>query len=344
MRLRLEVVAGSTVAPGAQASLRIFAMSLGDSARQDVVVATTRRSLRGNTLIADVFNRRVIEVDAAKTIVWQYGTTGVEGTGPNLLRGPVRARRLSNRNTLIVDYDAHRVLEVTPDRSIAWQFDKSDIAAANLWAYPDHAERLANGNTLIASRGEGAGGFGDHTIYHRLIEVAPDKSIVWRYDHIGGSAARPILPMSAVRLAQGNTLIMDARYGIVLEVTASKKTLWSYGELNQLLSPNMAVRLSNGNTLITDTYNYRVIEVDRAKRLIWQYGRTQIGGSGPNQLFAPSSAVRLANGNTLIAHAMDRVIEVNAAKAIVWQYGGDVTGSGWNQLVYPADAQRLGPQ
>ncbi len=348
IRLRVEVIAGSTVALGAQANLRIMAASAGDPARQDVVLASTRlSSLRGNTLIADAFNYRVIEVDAAKTIVWQYGT-GVRGTGPNQLQGPYRARRLAGGNTLIVDFDGHRVIEVTRDRTIAWQFGKSDIAQPHLWAYPDYAERLANGNTLISSRGEGAGSYGDNTIYHRLIEVAPDKSIVWRYDYIAPTSSRPdprpILPTSAVRLAQGKTLIMDARYGTALEVAANQKTLWYYGELNQLRAPNMATRLSNGNTLITDLYNYRVIEVNTAKAIVWQYGRTQVAGWGPNQLYAPHSAVRLANGNTLIAHGHDRVIEVNASKAIVWQYGGDALGSGPNQLHGPADAQRLGPQ
>ncbi len=312
IRLRVEVIAGSTVALGAQADLRIMAASAGDPARQDVVLASTRlSSLRGNTLIADAFNHRVIEVDAAKTIVWQYGT-GVRGTGPNQLQGPYRARRLAGGNTLIVDFDGHRVIEVTRDGTIAWQFGKSDIAQPHLWAYPDYAERLANGNTLISSRGEGAGSFGDNTIYHRLIEVAPDKSIVWRYDYIAPTSARPdprpILPTSAVRLAQGKTLIMDARYGTALEVAANKKTLWYYGELNQLRVPNMAIRLSNGNTLITDLYDYRVIEVNIAKTIVWQYGRTQVAGWGPNQLYAPHSAVRLANGNTLIAHGYDRVI------------------------------------
>ncbi len=137
---------------------------------------------------------------------------------------------------------------------------------------------------------------------------------------------------------------MDARYGTALEVAANKKTLWYYGELNQLRVPNMAIRLSNGNTLITDLYDYRVIEVNIAKAIVWQYGRTQVAGWGPNQLYAPHSAVRLANGNTLIAHGYDRVIEVNASKAIVWQYGGDALGSGPNQLHGPTDAQRLGTQ
>ena len=348
VQLRFEVVAGSTVAPGSQASLRVLAASAGDPARQDVVVATTRRSPRGNTLISDTANYRVIEVDAAKTIVWQYGT-GVPGTGPNQLQGPARARRLTGGNTLIVDHDGNRVIEVTPDRAIVWQFDKSDIAGgANRWSRPVYAERLADGNTLITAMSDvefSYLAFGDQTVFHRLIEVAPDKSIVWRYDTLTGarSGTQYILPTSAVRLAQGMTLFAEGQHGLVLEVARNKKTIWSYGGLTQL-KHTRAVRLSNGNTLISDLYRFRVIEVGPAKTIVWQYGRTDVSGYGPNQLIWPSSAVRLANGNTLIAHGADRVIEVNRSKTIVWQYGGDVTGSGPNQLHGPSDAQRLGPQ
>lgn len=349
IQLRVEVVAGSTVALGAQAGLRIMAASVGDGARQDVVIASTRlTSLRGNTLIADAFNFRVIEVDAAKAVVWQYGT-GVQGTGANQLRGAFRARRLPGGNTLIVDHEGQRVIEVRPDRTIAWQFGKPDIAGgANLWAYPTYAERLANGNTLISSRGEGAGSFGDQTIYHRLIEVTPDKIIVWRDDYRSAPTPPPppIFPNSAVRLAQGRTLITDAGNGTVIEVAApGTKPVWSYGTLNQLLDPRMAIRLSNGNTLITDLYNHRVIEVNSAKTLVWQYGGPLTGGIiGPNQLFAPNSAVRLSNGNTLIADGGDRVVEVTANRTIAWQYGTGASGSGFNQLSFPRDAQRLGPQ
>ena len=79
----------------------------------------------GNTLIVDHSNHRVIEVrtsdyDAGKpnnnftaeSIVWQYGTTGVSGSGANELHHPTDAERLYNGNVLIADKDNNRVIEI----------------------------------------------------------------------------------------------------------------------------------------------------------------------------------------------------------------------------------------
>jgi hypothetical protein len=40
----------------------------------------------GHVLITNQLNERIIEVNLAKRIVWQYGTTGVMGNGPEQLQ------------------------------------------------------------------------------------------------------------------------------------------------------------------------------------------------------------------------------------------------------------------
>ena len=113
----------------------------------------------GNTLIADYRNHRVIEVNPSREIIWQYGT-GIPdeyGSGVNELNFPTDAERLSNGDTLIVDAMNDRVIAVrTSDydparanngfitRSIVWEYGSN---------YPADAERLSNGNTLIAEAG-----------------------------------------------------------------------------------------------------------------------------------------------------------------------------------------------
>jgi len=113
----------------------------------------------GNTLIADYRNHRVIEVNPSREIIWQYGT-GIPdeyGSGVNELNFPTDAERLSNGDTLIVDAMNDRVIAVrTSDydpvranngfitRSIVWEYESN---------YPADAERLSNGNTLIAEAG-----------------------------------------------------------------------------------------------------------------------------------------------------------------------------------------------
>ena len=107
----------------------------------------------GNTLVVEYKNHRVIEMTPAGEVVWQYGT-GTPGSGVNELNFPTDAERLSNGDTLIVDAMNDRVITVrTSDydparanngfitRSIVWEYGSN---------YPVDAERLSNGNTLIA--------------------------------------------------------------------------------------------------------------------------------------------------------------------------------------------------
>jgi len=68
----------------------------------------------GNVLITDQANERIIEVRIAdKSIVWQYGTTGVAGNGDNQLNNPNSAELLANGHILISDENNNRAIEVT---------------------------------------------------------------------------------------------------------------------------------------------------------------------------------------------------------------------------------------
>ena len=195
------------------------------------------------------------------------------------------------------------------------------------WRYvglimPWDAERLPGNNTLITE-------FGNHTV----LEVTPDKQIVWRYgDGTAGSGKNQLnCPVDAERLANGNTLITDSNNHRVIEVNQSKEVVWEMTGLNYPLD---AERLANNNTLITDRNINRVIEVNQDKEIVWEM---TVG------LNHPEDAERLPNNNTLITdYRNHRVIEVNPDKEIVWQYGTTgVSGSGVNQLNYPTDAERL---
>jgi hypothetical protein len=146
-----------------------------------------RRLANGNTLLVDSGNHRVVEVNAAGQIAWQFGTTGVAGTGARL-REPSKAERLPNGNTLLIDTGNHRVIEVNANRQIVRSF------ASGLSA-PHAAVRLANGNTLIADTGN-----------NRIVEMTSTGALV-----------RTIATGTAVydveRLANGNTLC-SGEFGI----------------------------------------------------------------------------------------------------------------------------------
>src|SRR5882762_2113457 len=58
-------------------------------------------------------DNRVILVNEAGRIVWQYGTAGVAGA--NEVNTPVQTTALPNHDVLITDQGNERVIEVTPD-------------------------------------------------------------------------------------------------------------------------------------------------------------------------------------------------------------------------------------
>ncbi|MDD2666751.1 MAG: hypothetical protein PHI74_07815, partial [Methanocellales archaeon] len=178
-----------------------------------------------------------------------------------------------------------------------------------VWEYtgaaaPLSAERLPNGNTLIADTGN-----------FKVIEVTPDGTIVWEYLCTGALG-----PSDADRLPNGNTLITmfgdEFWIGHVTEVTPGGVIVWEYsGDVNYL----DADRLPDGNTLIAD-FQDRAFEVDPDGIIVWEY-------ANPYES-CTVEVDRLSNGNTLIATWVG-VMEVTPAGTIVWQYpdagsfGGD---------------------
>jgi len=195
--------------------------------------------------------------------------------------------------TLITELDSWEVNEYNENGTVIWSSYRLS---------PMDAERLENGNTLIADAG-----------YDGVIEVDTDGDIVWEKTGLNS-------PADAERLQNGNTLITDTGNNRVIEVNTDGDIIWQKTGLNL---PVDSERLQNGNTLITEEGNNSVIEINTNEDIVWQ----KIG------LSDPFDAERLENGNTLIADAGNsRVIEVDTDGDIVWEKTG---------LNSPADAERL---
>jgi hypothetical protein len=173
----------------------------------------------GDVLITDQANERVIEVNRAHDIVWQYGETGKTGSGPNQLSNPNSAELLANGRILIADENNNRVIEVNRDHEIKWEY--GEVANTSIIKGAAFASRLPNGNTLITDTGNS-----------RVLEVTPGKQVVWKYvtNTRTGSIEEP-LPTRAVRLRDGNTLISDQFNDQVIEINheADADILFSEG-------------------------------------------------------------------------------------------------------------------
>lgn len=180
---------------------------------------------------------------------------------------------------------------------------------------------------------------------HRVIEVdVKSRKITWQYGTTGKAGKgfnRLYFPLQADRLANKNTLIVEADNGKVIEISPKGKIIWEINNshIRGPFYPLDAQRLDNGNTLITNWAGQEVIEVDINKTIVWRYGngiKNEIG-----RLNYPTAASRLENGNTLITDTQNfRIIEVDGAKNIVWRYGA-AAGRDRGLLYFPVKAARL---
>lgn len=312
----------------------------------------------GNVVVADQFNNRVVEIDPAGHIVWQFGNgphdftahsiVGVndaERVGPfTLMAGtgdpPVAMGSQPPPGDLCPDMTNgcpdNRVILVDPSGHIVWQYGTFGVAGSG----PDELNTpvqntfLPNFDVLITDQAN-----------ERIIEVTPDKRIVWQYGTTGVTGNGPDQlnnPNSAELLPNGHILISDENNNRAIEVTRSKQVVATFTAGGTVSGVAFASRLPNGHTLLTDSNNSRVVEVNAKDAIVWQYTTNLQPGSNPGPL--PTRAVRLAGGETLISDQFNhRVIEVTPAGTIERQLGTlNTFGIGHGLLDAPYDAKVVG--
>ncbi len=228
-------------------------------------------------------DNRVILVNQAGQIVFQYGQPGVAGAGANQLNVPVFALQEPDGDYLITDQANNRLISVNAAGQITYQY--GPMTGRGALNSPNSAELLPNNDILIADENNS-----------RVIEINPaqDNSIDFAFRrglNVVGFASR---------LPNGDTLIVDSGHNRVLQVDANQKIVFRYrtnrgAQSNANPNPTGAVRLADGNTLIADQFNDRVLIVSPAGRILFQYGTTNVAGIGANQLNAPYSAVSIGD-------------------------------------------------
>ncbi len=116
------------------------------------------------TKMAGCPDNRVILVNQAGQIVWQYGNPN----NTTILNGAAFASRLPNGHTLITDSLNNRIIEVTHSGNVVWSFVTNTRKGSNAQPNPTRAVRLKNGNTLISDQ-----------FNHQVIEVNHAGHIVF---------------------------------------------------------------------------------------------------------------------------------------------------------------------
>lgn len=115
-------------------------------------------------LISYLSRDKVVEYDRDFNVVWSYD-----------IRSPWAAIRLRNGNTLITDEKDQLTREVSPEKETVWEIKLSDLPEEYRLHDSQSCVRLANGNTILCSRG-------NHGNSPQIVEVTPDKQVVWVLD------------------------------------------------------------------------------------------------------------------------------------------------------------------
>jgi outer membrane protein assembly factor BamB len=173
------------------------------------------------------------------------------------------------------------------------------VSANEVSAMPRDTSALGGYDVLIADRGN-----------NRIIEVTPDKKIVWEYD-FNNLAKGGLGADDAFFTDNGKTLSVNLEELHVVELIdfATKKVTWSYGTLGKagsgpglLNTPDDAYKMPNGDITVADIKNCRIIEISPDKKIVRQYGVTGVCGTKDGLLNSPNGDTPVADGHTLISN------------------------------------------
>jgi hypothetical protein len=226
----------------------------------------------GNVLLAvygtkDFPHGGVVEVERkSKKIVFQYqGTQSEISTVQKLPNDHYLITELGDSPQAVVVNLQGEVTHVTP---LACQKENHHMQTRMLRVLP-------NGNYLAP-----------HLLDFAVKEYDPKSGEVLRSFATDdrGRETRD-WPFTAIRLADGNTLITCTNGNRIIEVDADGKIVWSVSneDVGETLfsDPCGAQRLPNGNTVITSYHatgdQVKLFEITRDKKVVWKYSGLQAG-------------------------------------------------------------------
>lgn len=176
--------------------------------------------------------------------------------------------------------------------------DPVPAAAKDLVQQPSSTDALGGYDVLVADRGN-----------NRLIELTPDKRIVWEYDFV---LPKPGFGADDAFFADGGKTIIAnlEEYQVIQQINyRDKSVVWTYGTPGVagdapgfLNTPDDAYQLPNGDVSVADIKNCRVIEISPEKKIVRQYGVTKTCGAADGLLNKPNGDTPLPNGHLLVSN------------------------------------------
>jgi hypothetical protein len=208
----------------------------------------------GNVAVCDAGNHRVIVVRtsdyspastadgfSAASIIWQYGATGLAGTGIDELEAPASVRQMtagySRGDLLICDQAAARVLEVRAGDYDASKQDHGFTAASIVWQFTGAGTSAALGSPSCALGSEGS----DRTIW------------------IADAARGRVLGVStrSTRLANGRLTVSPRPSRHLVFVTYGPRPTGAF--VGSLAAPASLSEASDGSLVVADAGAHRLV-------------------------------------------------------------------------------------
>lgn len=131
-----------------------------------------RKLPNGNYLVPHLLAFKVKEYTPEGKIVREFKTDLDELGGRKAENWPFTAIRLADGHTLVNLTHGNKTVELNDKGDVVWKISNDDFSEKP-FADPCGAQRLPNGNTVIASYAA--------TGPIKIFEVTPDKKLVWQY-------------------------------------------------------------------------------------------------------------------------------------------------------------------
>jgi hypothetical protein len=180
---------------------------------------------------------------------------------------------LPGRRALLAETEEKKVTERTWDGKLLWKHEVADM--------PVSCQRLANGNTFIAT-------------YSELLEVSRQGKVVLSYK-------MPIRVFDARKLSNDHIIYFHEQ-GKLVEIDQTGKEVRSIPAANPVRNGWGSFELlPNGHFLVAQYNANKVWEIEASGKVLWE-----------RDVVTPAHATRLPNGNTLVASSeTNSLVELN---------------------------------
>ena len=235
----------------------------------------------GKSIVASEEGKEVIvRIDIATAqIVWQYGTYGVAGSGPDQLSHPDDAYPLANGDILVADIRNCRILEIAPSKDIVQQWGTTGVCVdqpPTYFGHPNGDTPLPDGGMLVTEINGS-----------RVVRLSASGQVVFDI-HV------PVhYPSDAQLMPNGDVLVVDYHNpgAIVIVDPGTGAVVFRYRPQRghrRLNHPSLAIPLPDGTIAVNDDQRDRVVVIDPAtKRIVWHYGHRDQPSAADGYLYVP---------------------------------------------------------